>query len=32
MQNRLTKGRLLDDEGRLLQAGYSTVMARRYDR
>ena len=32
MQNRLTKGRLLDDEGRLLQAGYSTVMSRRYDR
>lgn len=32
MQNRLTKGRLLDDEGRLLQAGYSTVLARRYDR
>lgn len=32
MQNRLTKGRLLDDEGRLLQTGYSTVMSRRYDR
>lgn len=32
MQNRLTKGRLLDDEGRLLQAGYSTTLARRYDR
>lgn len=32
MQNRLTKGRLLDDNGRLLQAGYSTTLARRYDR
>lgn len=32
MQNRLTKGRLLDDQGRLLQAGYSTTLARRYDR
>lgn len=32
MQNKLTKGRLLDDEGRLLQAGYSTTLARRYDR
>ncbi len=32
MQNKLTKGRLLDDEGRLLQAGYSTFLARRYDR
>lgn len=32
MQIRLTKGRLLDDEGRLLQSGYSTFPARRYDR
>lgn len=32
MQNKLTKGRLLDDEGKLLQAGYSTTLARRYDR
>ena len=32
MQNVLAKGRLLDDQGKLLQAGYSTAYARTYRR
>lgn len=32
MQTVLAKGRLLDDDGKLLQAGYSTVLARTYRR
>lgn len=32
MQNKLTKGKLLDDKGRLVQSGYSTFLARTYDR
>ena len=32
MQTLLTEGDLLDNNGKLIQAGYSTYLAKKYDR